>query len=65
MFDDLSDNVQALMSEVNHKQDKITVNSVDVTNLETADITQLRAIVKDLLTALSNSGLIREMSGLE
>lgn len=65
MFDDLSDNVQALMSKVNHKQDKITVNSVDVTNLETADITQLRAIVKDLLTALSNSGLIREMSGLE
>lgn len=47
------------------KQDKIKVNSVDVTNLETADITQLRAIVKDLLTALSDSGLIRETSGLE
>ena len=65
MFDDLTDNVQALMSEVNRKQDKITVNSVDVTNLETADITQLRAIVKDLLTALSSSGLIRQQLGLE
>ena len=65
MFDYLSNNVEALMSEVSNKQDKITVNGVDVTNLETADITQLRAIVKDLLTALSNSGLIREQSGLE
>lgn len=47
------------------KQNKITVNSVDVTNLETADITQLRAIVKGLLTALDNSGLIMSSSGVE
>lgn len=50
---------------LNSKQNKIIVNSVDVTNLETADITQLRAIVKDLLTALDNSGLIIRSSGLE
>lgn len=55
----------ALEKNIAKKQDKITVNGVDVTNLETADITQLRAIVKDLLTALSNSGLIREQLGLE
>lgn len=47
------------------KQDKIKVNSVDVTNLETADITQLRAIVKDLLNALNSSGLIIESQGVE
>lgn len=50
---------------LNSKQNKITVNSVDVTNLETADITQLRAIVKDLLTALDNSRLIILSSGVE
>lgn len=50
---------------LNSKQNKITVNSVDVTNIETADITQLRAIVKDLLTALDNSGLIIRSSGVE
>lgn len=57
--------ITSIRREMGEKQDKITVNSVDVTNLETADITQLRAIVKDLLTALSNSRLIRQQSGLE
>ena len=57
--------ITLIRREMDHKQDKITVNGVDVTNLETADITQLRAIVKDLLTALSNSGLIIQTSGLE
>lgn len=57
--------ITSIRREMDEKQDKITVNSVDVTNLETADITQLRAIVKDLLTALSDSRLIRQQSGLE
>lgn len=61
-FDDLETNVVNLRKT---KQDKITANSVEVTNLETADITQLRAIVKDLINALSNSGLIKESSGIE
>lgn len=61
-FDDLEANVGNLRKT---KQDKITANSVEVTNLETADITQLRAIVKDLINALSNSGLIKESSGIE
>lgn len=47
------------------KQDKITVNSVDVTDIETDDITKLRTIVKDLIDALSESGLIRKNKNLE
>lgn len=47
------------------KQDKITVNSVDVTDIETADITKLRTIVKDLIDALSESGLIRRNINIE
>lgn len=47
------------------KQDKITVNSIDVTGIETADIAKLRTIVKDLLYALSKSGLIREIEAIE
>lgn len=59
------DEFASVKAALNSKQNKITVNSVDVTNLETADITQLRAIVKDLLTALDNSGLIISSSGVE
>lgn len=59
------DEFVSVKAGLNSKQNKITVNSVDVTNLETADITQLRAIVKDLLTALDNSGLIISSSGIE
>lgn len=47
------------------KQDKITVNSVDVTDIETDDITKLRTIVKDLIDALSESGLIIQNINLE
>ena len=59
------DEFASVKAGLNSKQNKITVNMVDVTNLETADITQLRAIVKDLLTALDNSGLIISSSGVE
>lgn len=47
------------------KQDKIKVNSVDVSNLDRANIDQLIAIVKDLLIALDSSGLIMTESGVE
>lgn len=61
----LADTFSSLSAGLSAKQNKITVNSVDVTDIETADITQLRAIVKDLLTALDNSGLIISSSGVE
>lgn len=64
-FAELDQKISGLSHKISSKQDKITANSVDVTNLETADITQLRAIVKDLLNALGNSGLIIESSGVE
>lgn len=64
-YDQFSDQIDSVKAGLSSKQNKITVNSVDVTNIETADITQLRAIVKDLLTALDNSGLIKCSSGVE
>ena len=64
-YDQFSDQIDSVKAGLSRKQNKITVNSVDVTNLETADITQLRAIVKDLLTALDNSGLIISSSDVE
>lgn len=47
------------------KQDKIKVNSVDVTNLTHANIDQLINIVQELLIALNSSGLIIMEDGLE
>lgn len=47
------------------KQDKIKVNRVDVTNLNKANIDQLRNIVQELLIALDISGLIIMEEGLE
>lgn len=64
-YDQFSDQIDSVKVGLGKKQNKITVNRVDVTNLETADITQLRAIVKDLLTALDNSGLIISQSSIE
>lgn len=64
-FENLNQAFSGLSHKVSSKQDTITANNVDITNLETADITQLRAIVKDLLNALSASGLIREEETLE
>ena len=57
--------VSSLRVGLSKKQDKITVNSVDVTDIETADITKLRTIVINLIDALSTSGLIRPNSNLE
>lgn len=47
------------------KQNKITVNTVDITDIETADVTKLRTIVTNLINALSSSGLIRTTDGIE
>lgn len=60
-----ADDVSSLRVGLSKKQDKITVNSVDVTDIETADITKLRTIVRDLIDALSTSGLIRMSLNLE
>lgn len=61
----VNDSISSLRVDVSKKQDKIIVNGVDVTDIETADITKLRTIVIDLIDALSTSGLIRTNLNLE
>lgn len=61
----VNDSVSSLRVGLSKKQDKITVNSVDVTDIETADITKLRTIVINLIDALSTSGIIRQNLNLE
>lgn len=61
----VNDSISSLMVGLSKKQGKITVNSVDVTDIKTADITKLRTIVINLIDALSTSGLIRQNSNLE
>lgn len=58
----VNDSISSLRVGLSKKQDKITVNSVDITNIETADITKLRTIVRGLIDALSTSGLIVKTS---
>lgn len=60
-----AENVSSLSVGLSKKQNKITVNEVDVTDIKTADITKLRTIVTNLINALSESGLIRETVTLE
>lgn len=57
--------IRSLEVGLSKKQNKITVNGVDITDIETADITKLRTIVTDLINALSESGLIRKTATLE
>ena len=61
----VNDSISSLRVGVSKKQDKITATGVDVTDIETADITKLRTIVIELIDALSTSGLIRTNSNLE
>lgn len=61
----VNDSISSLSVDLLKKQDKIKVNSVDVTDIETADITRLRTIVIELIDALTTSGLIRQNSNLE
>lgn len=60
-----ADDVSSLRVSLSKKQDKITVNSVDITDIETADITKLRTIVINLIEALNASGLIRQSLNLK
>lgn len=60
-----ADDVSSLRAGLSKKQNKITANSVDVTDIETADIAELRTIVIDLIDALTTSGLIIQNSNLE
>lgn len=60
-----ADDVSSLRVGLSKKQDKITVNIVDVTDIKTADITKLRTIVRSLIDALNTSGLIRTNSNVE
>lgn len=61
----VNDSISSLRVGLSKKQDKITVNSVDVTDIETADITKLRTIVINLIDALNTSGLIRTTLSIE
>lgn len=61
----LKTDIAPLSAGLSAKQNKITVNSVDVTDIETADAEKLRTIVTDLTNALSESGLIRLVKSVE
>lgn len=60
-----AEDISSLRVGISKKQDKITVNEVDITDIETADITKLRTIVTNLINALAESNLIRETQTLE
>lgn len=61
----VNDSISNLSVGLSKKQNKITVNHVDVTDIETADITRLRTIVIELIDALTTSGIIIQNSNLE
>lgn len=61
----LSATADSLRVGLSKKQNKITVNTVDTADIETADVIKLRTIVTDLINALSASGLITETKTLE
>lgn len=60
-----AEDISSLRVGLSKKHDKITVNEVDITDIETADITKLRTIVTNLINALNASGLIRETKTIE
>lgn len=60
-----AEDISSLRTGLSKKQGKITVNEVDITDIETADITKLRTIVTNLINALSASDLIRKTQTLE
>lgn len=60
-----TEDISNLRIGMSKKQNKITVNEVDVTDIETADITKLRTIVTNLINALSESDLIRKTKTIE
>lgn len=60
-----AEDIRRLEVGMSKKQNKITVNEVDITDIETADIAKLRTIVTNLINALSESDLIRKVQTLE
>ena len=60
-----ADDVSSLRVGLSKKQNKITVNTVDITDIKTADVTKLRTIVTNLINALSSSGLINTTVDVE
>lgn len=60
-----ADDIYSVKVILSEKQNKIKAHEVDVTDIETADITKLRTIVTDLINALSASNLIRQTYTLE
>lgn len=60
-----AEDVSSLSVGLSKKQNKITVNTVDITDIETADVTKLRTIVTNLINALISSGLINATDGVE
>lgn len=61
----VNDSISSLKVGLSKKQDKITVNSVDVTDIDIAGIAGLRIIVRNLIDALNASGLIRTTLNIE
>ena len=59
-LDTIGDIVHSMEIDLSKKQNKIIVNSVDVTDIEVADIARLRTIVMELIDALNASDLIRK-----
>lgn len=60
-----AEDISSLRVDMSKKQNKITVNTVDITDIETADVTKLRTIVTNLINALISSGLINATDGVE
>lgn len=60
-----AEDISSLKVGLSKKQNKITVNTVDITDIETADVTKLRTIVTNLIDALISSGLINATVGIE
>lgn len=60
-----AEDVSSLRVGLSKKQNKITVNTVDITDIETADVTKLRTIVTNLINALISSSLINATIGVE
>lgn len=61
----LEKKVTANAAALENKQNKIPVNTIDVTDIETADVTKLRTIVNNLIEALISSGLINATTNIE
>lgn len=60
-----AEDISSLRVGLSKKQNKITVNTVDITDIETADVTKLRTIVTNLINALLSSGLINVTDSVE